>query len=457
MAYRKLKFSFARKNIAKKGFIRDFKVRLLGEGCSLNKPEFEAVIEAFRGLYFLKTGKEESELIKQPGFSKWWLGKRLPDDDHRDKIKLVFPDLFEKWFGLERYTNRLQLHLASLDLFSMANECSCNDKKVKTYCEKCLLIAKQEAKLILDNIHEDWRPTKTGYSDIVDLCISGPKERSGLNVEEVRFYKNTACKPGYHVPRKEDYREKINYNLDLTDTSFIGLQIPEEILSVYQDGNPLSVCSFLFLLIGLNLKCDVKYRDDLILDFFTALNCASIVLFHRHYGFIGHDTDTDSVDKRVQSLFLSFQEYLFNPDEKNMESKTNKVGKNATEKNNSETEPRLEVDTVYFQRKNYCDQLSDEFLLLLSEVLGLNKDDLCKDLGRSDSYESFFLNIYEEITDSKHRYFEIFKITGLQKEEIQKEFKSMVQNPFNITYEPNSKNWQKPSPYNVEPETKIVY
>lgn len=431
----------------KRGFARDFKIRLLGEGCCLVNPDFDDVDDAFTAAYNLKNVKDSKyKFLEQSGFSKWWLGKCFPSKVHKDAIELVFPDLFNKWFNLERVTSRFELHLTSIDIFSSAGMCSCKNRKVKEYdfeenCKICSLTAITGANEVLHRIHEDWRPTITGYNNILDLCISGPKKRSGVNIAKNRFFDEVAIESEYSDRPEPDLREKVNYNLDLVETSFVGLPIPPKIYDAYQEDNLFSVCDFLFLLIGLNLKCNVEYKNDLILDFLTALNCAALILFKKHGTINNH---TSEIRNRIRLLFSDFQEYFFAIGEKSLKDKL------------SEKDPVFQREVINILNNDISYQLSDKYISFLSEVLGLNEDETFKYLkehshlinntGKRGEYHQFS-NIYQSFSEFKERYFKIMEITGLPEEKIKRTFKKMLKYPFSSSILPNSEEWQKPSPY----------
>lgn len=296
---RRAKLNFATKEIVIRGFARELKYILLkGENQDPKNPEFTRVANALNNLitekYRNNSEKDKfsyTDLISSSGFSNWWAGKKYPEPENRAKIDLLIPGLLGKWFDRKNFKNRMQLHLASLDIFLMPSICNCspNEKQanqnLKKLCNKCLVEAQTDAESILKKIHEDWQPQYTEKSTY-DVSISGPKNRTD------KFHSSS-----------------IDFDLSLEEPSFVGLEIPYQILNSYQEGNPYSVVEFLFLLIGLDMKTACEYRNDLILDFMTALNCSALMLFIKHKKiFTG---PTDNIENKTQKIVSDIYELLY--------------------------------------------------------------------------------------------------------------------------------------------------
>lgn len=352
---------FLTREISIRGFTREFKRALLGDKADLQEQEYEKVADAFHRLWD-RRHSEEVSFIGSSGFSKWWKGQTYPGSDWRERIDKLFPGLSQKWFDRTKFSNRLQMHLASMDLFHLSRDCICKEKiklddAGEGYCQKCLSQAVLEAERILFSIHADWEPTKIGFKNIHDLCISGPEERAGNNpvmdlvkwllhekssesandkmfplgrkskwqliLNEVKSYFDTDIKAQVQAQRHNENLHvwnsikdintqdvlddsNISYDLSLGATSFVGVPLPKKIVKVHQVANPLSIIPFLLILLCLDLRAlKGDYRDDLILDFMSALNCGCFLL---EAGAINDSVDSE---ERILQLFMYVSEYFY--------------------------------------------------------------------------------------------------------------------------------------------------
>jgi len=443
-SHNKAKNNFRTKEIAIRGFVRDLKSRLLsGQEYSLEKGEYRLVAKAFEMLtsridvslldefYDEETKTYEISFVESSCYSKWWNGHQYPDNRNKKLIEMLFPGLLCKWFDRSNFRDRLQLHMASLDLFSFSDNCNCEYKKASAstlYCEKCLTEALNEASWIIKAIHQDWKPEKTGFNKIIDVCITGPIERSGLNVSKNKF------------DSIEDPREQVDFNLSLGATSFVGLNLPKNVVELYQDENSLSVVVFLFSLIALDFKTESEYRDDLVLDYLTALNCAGFYLFLKH-GLLFKGT-LDPLEDKLQYMLLYSSEFFYDEPidlKKALTGFEDLIGNSPEEYESLQTSidyPMIHFDChsgfklteIFFEIMNFS--LTKEELKNFME----NIKDYCFAEYDSNSIVDEYLaepssRVFKSFEAARARYLNLFSITGYSRKELINELSKTIKNP----------------------------
>lgn len=443
-SHNKAKNSFKTKEIAIRGFVRDLKSRILsGQDYSLEKGEYSLVAKAFEEMtgridvslldefYDEETGIYETSFVESSCYSKWWNGHQYPDKRNKKLIEILFPGLLCKWFDRSNFRDRLQLHMASLDLFSFSENCNCKYKKASAssyYCEKCLTEAVNEASWIIQAIHQDWKPEKTGYNNTIDVCISGPIERAGLNVSKNKFYSTN------------DSREQINFNLSLNASSFVGLNLPENIVNLYQDENSLSIVIFLFSLIALDIKAESEYRDDLILDYLTALNCVGFYLFLKH-GMLFNGI-LDPLEDKLQYMLLYSSEHFYDEPidlKKALMEFEESIGHSSEESEFLQTAivyPMTHFDghagfkltEIFFEIMNFS-LSKDE----LKNVMGNIKHFCSAQNGSNSIFDEYLSEPYSRVFKSfevaRERYLKIFSITGYSQKELIDVLSKTIKNP----------------------------
>lgn len=477
---RRKNVNFFTKEICIRGFARELKMLLLKDpNCSTLDPEYSSVSKAFteqlgdaiasRLKLEVLSQEDKNKLsnytfVEGPGFSNWWGGKKYPGEASKYVIDYLFPGLVAKWFDRSNFKNRMQLHLASLDLFHLSRNCNCKiegnaEAILKKQCNQCLEHALYEAEWMLSAIHNDWKPTNTRYLNQFDVCITGPEKRSGINVFETHFMSIAT----YNNPKpiKEDPREKIAYNLALEETSFIGLPIPEEVAGIYQDENIFSVVMFLFLLIGLDLETEVEYRDDLILDLMTAVNCAEIILFVKHGDFL-LSSNSDFIEQKIQDIFFHSSEYFY---DKPSDLNEKLLGYEKVCRQSNETgDPPFDFIVLPMTHIS-CHtgfKLTEVFTNILSLVINSENIDSFiaenEELTHVSSYTESkideylnkpYSNIFKSFENARRRYLSLFDVVGYTETELVKNLRSSICRPMNTNYIPG-KAPQKESPYSEE-------
>lgn len=285
------KIPFPTQEIRVKSFARELKLLLLSDqkNIGIKKPEYGKQINALNNL-MIKVGadfsyKDKGELKTSPDFisksrlSDWWNGKAIPSPAKQLNIEKSLPNLASKWFDRSSFSNRFQLHLATLDLNYI-------DSRNSSY-------AANEAWSILDKITSDWRPK--GYSNN-ELEISGPWERAG-------YHSNCLIK-------EDSIQKKIKYDLTLGPVSHVDTEVPQAIAEIYQQGNPFSIISYMFCLLCLDEERNNSgHKNDLFLDFLSALNCAHFFIYKKYRGMPPHGRDKAATN--ITKLFLHISEYYY--------------------------------------------------------------------------------------------------------------------------------------------------
>lgn len=426
---------FKSAGVAIRGFVREFKSKLLeGQRFSLNEAEYKKVANAFTKLWSEKESIE-CDFITDSYFSKWWNGAQYPGPEWRKNIDKLFPGLSAKWFERSNFQHRMQLHLASIDLFHLSRNCNCkvkkdNEAELKTYCESCLYQALSEAEGILNNIHKDWRPELTSLNT-GDVSISGPQERA-VSESATDMTKND--------------RMKIDFDLSLEESSLIGLNFPHEIMNSYHDGNPYSIVQFLFLLIGLNIKTECEYRNDLILDFMTALNCAVLLMLVKHKSIFTNPPEY--IENNIQRIAMSISEFFYETPFTVIEQFAEFEDLCIEKRNNHREDCSIVYPFTFFpdefDGQRYLDEeLSSLFLEILMFHAPLwNEKTFMEDFrARYETYEhkrteaddylsKSRLEIFKPFEAVKERYFDQFYFIGYSREELSKELNEMFVNPF---------------------------
>ena len=218
--------------IRKRGFIREFKSLLLKEHeVKQDSPQYGKVEEMLRKILCEKNEYPKDGIFSEGTYNKWWNGKGYPGKKNQKMIDAAFPGLTDKWFNRERFGNRFQRYFGCLDLpyiYSLGDSDSPGP-------------AVEQAEIVLQEIHDDWKPISTGYLGIVDICLRGPNKRGGLNVSEIFFksqYKFNENSPYPELVEPiPDERESIDYDLTIGERSFIGLSIPDYLFDVYQENS----------------------------------------------------------------------------------------------------------------------------------------------------------------------------------------------------------------------------
>ncbi len=457
---RHAKINLITKEISIRGFVRELKSLLLDNKKNIfKKAEYKAVSNAYESLvkeciksYSVAISADfQTELIGSSGYSDWWLGKKYPMPINRTNIDILIPGLVEKWFDRKYFKNRMQMHLASLDIFHMSLGCNCKTSETETglndsigqYCDKCLLEAISDAEQILNKIHKDWRPQLTGF-DTSDVCISGPKDRAVAETNEQLTSQTESYKA------KEE-RMKIDFDLSLEKSSLIGLNFPYQIMKTYHDGNALSVVQFLFLLICMNIKTECEYRNDLILDFMTALNCAALLMFVKHKSI--YTNPFDYIENNIQKIVMSVSE-LFYEESFHIKELLNDFEnicidneKNGTKMDSSVVYPFTHFPEYLDDKKYFDEEISSVFFEILEFQVPYWDEKTFMDEFK-DRYETYehrktevddylsksSLEIFKPFEAAKERYFEQFHFIGYTKEQLSKELSEMFVNPFGSNF-----------------------
>lgn len=416
---RKSKTNFITKEFAVRGFARELKSRVLdGQEHSFIHPEYSKFADAYAQHISEKAScevqlhdeYEPTELINSSGYSYWWNGQKYPTPEKKAKIEAAFPGLISKWFDRKKFKTSMQVHLASLDLFQIPLRCNCkidkkSHEKVLSLCEECLDESKYESELILKEIHKKWRPFFV-EPNAGDVCVS-------------------------------DFRNNNSF-----EAQKCGLNFPYEIMSAYHEGNPYSVVQFLYLLIGLNIKTNVEYRNFLILDFMSSLNAASLLILDKYKSIFTNPSDY--IDKNIQNIFLAISELFYEESflikerlvdfenhclekrEQGFEGKDSSIVYPFTHFSDIEEEQVselffsiLEFHFPYWNERNYRELFNNEYETYDSKrMVNLNES-----IDTSSSItKSFFA--------AKEIYFEQFHFVGFSQEILSKELSDMFTNPF---------------------------
>lgn len=434
--------------MAIRGFVREFKSKLLaGKTFSQNKPEFSLVdyefskqlAENFFNNSNLRTNEQyasnQESHLDSSVFSKWWSGQRYPNPQDRDLIDILFPGLTAKWLDRSNFKNRMQVHLASLDLFDRLRSCNSLihksvSGKSQPHCDKCFPHVLTEAQWMLEAIHDDWKPVLTGYLRAIDVCISGPQSRSGFNVSKSLLEKVI------------DHRGRLDYDLSLGESSFVGLPLPEEIVNSYQSENPFSIVLFLFLLICLDFKTESEYRNDLVLDFMTALNCAGVLLYFKQAGLF--TSLPDSFEEKFQEILLHASEYFYDqPFDLNEQLFSFEKSCEASIKDGLHSS-----DSIVYPFTHFSDHagfnLSELFFNILQLVL--KEQDIhsfmedIRDHSHAKTYDKKkvddylaqpYLQIFKALESARERYLKHFDIIGYSRNELITELSNFASCPVN--------------------------
>ncbi|MCF6188898.1 MAG: hypothetical protein L3J51_00300 [Cocleimonas sp.] len=233
------------KSIRAKGFSRELKSILLKREFVLgDTQEYEKVLSA---LNIIMNSTDADDFICSGRFSRWWRGLSLPEPKKQIEIDKAFNGLANKWFGRSKFTNRFQLYLSSIDFKTIKKQ-----------------YAQNEAIESLGRITEDWAP-KISEDGCAYLSISGPSSRAGYR------YSNTHS-------RITDSRQHEQYDLTIGAASYAGIDIPKFIAGIYQRYYFGSIIPYMFCLLCTNTDNESNYKNDLLLDFLTALNCIDFIL-----------------------------------------------------------------------------------------------------------------------------------------------------------------------------------
>jgi len=302
--YRKIitkkKHPFPTHEVRAKSFARELKDRLFDEQNNINIESFgyEKQIDALNKLMFEASAdlslkaKEKAEpptdFTSKSRLCAWWKGKSIPSPANQLDIESLFPYLPAKWFDRCTFNNRFQLHLATLDLNYI-------DSKDSSYADN-------DALSILNKIISDWRPK--GYSNN-ELEISGPWERAGYQPAPYTFNYHSSS-----LSKKNSAQEKIKYDLTLGPPSYVDIKLPHEISDIYQLGNPFSIIPYMFCLLCLGEdESNSGYKNDLFLDFLSALNCAHFFIYKQYRGMPPQGGDKAATN--VITIFLRVSQYYY--------------------------------------------------------------------------------------------------------------------------------------------------
>ncbi|MBL1319689.1 MAG: hypothetical protein COA63_001330 [Methylophaga sp.] len=303
IAKKKRNKPFPTQEFRAKSFARELKVLLFPDEdrVNLKKQEYRKYIDALNEAMFKAEvdfsykingkSKTSDEFISKSRLSDWWHGKSIPEPKKQVDIEKAFPNLAAKWFDRCNFSNRFQLHLATLDLHYI-------DSKDSNY-------AHNEASSIIDKIIEDWKPKRSNR-----LKISGPKKRNGYDIEQHVTAEMFMPESNAAFLAECKIKAKIKYDLSLGPASYVDSLIPEGISNMYQEGNPLSIVPYMFCLLCLGADDDSNYKHDLFLDFLSVLNCAHFLVSKQ----AGRVTfiQNDDVGTSILKLFFLVDEYYYN-------------------------------------------------------------------------------------------------------------------------------------------------
>ncbi len=251
------------KSIRVKGFSRELKSTLLKKKVQLgDSQEYEKVTSALNIVMKSKDAnfsyKRKNEVITKDDYisknrySEWWRGKAILEPKIQVEMNSAFDGLANKWFGRSIITNRFQLYLSSLDFKSLSDEQHAQNEAIES----------------LGSITEDWRP-KISDNGCAYISISGPSSRAGY------LYSPAHSKI-------TDPRQHEQYDLTIGIPSYTGIDIPQYIADIYQKYYFGSIIPYMFCLLCTNTDNDSNYKNDLLLDFLTALNCIDFILKDEH-------------------------------------------------------------------------------------------------------------------------------------------------------------------------------
>jgi hypothetical protein len=296
---------FITKQISTRAYVRELKSKLTGlkDDNLYKKANYKAVSEAFSALVIDK-GLPEVEFITESGFSQWWNAKKFPQFG-RAEIDVLFPELSEKWLDRASYSNRMQMHLTSLDslycisgyhhrLFSKVMSSGCGEKEIPSPSE-----AFERIHEIFNSLHEDWRPRI--HNGCFDIYLSGPKKEQATFQSQLSAFE--------YLKRINSSEGKVEFDFSRNEQHFIGLNLPIEIARIYQSHNPFSLPIFLFVLLCLNFETENEYRSDLVIDFLTSLACVSVLAKNEidDFAFVRDHT----LDPPVHQLYTGILDLLF--------------------------------------------------------------------------------------------------------------------------------------------------
>lgn len=301
-AKKKTNNPFPTQEVRAKSFARELKALLLpNEECvNLKDQEYRKYIEALNDAMFRVDAdfsyehngesKISPDYISKSRLSDWWHGKSIPEPSKQVDIEKAFPNLATKWFDRSHFSNRFQLHLATLDLHYI-------DSKDSKYADN-------EAATLIKKIIDDWKPKKSNR-----LEISGPKKRGGYNLDQHVAAKMFMPEANVDFLAECEVKSKIKYDLSLGPVSYVDSLIPEGISNMYQEGNPLSIVPYMFCLLCLGADDDSNYKHDLFLDFLSVLNCAFFLVYKQAGGMIF--IPNDDIGTSILKLFFQVNEYYY--------------------------------------------------------------------------------------------------------------------------------------------------
>jgi hypothetical protein len=256
---------FITKQISTRAYVRELKSKLTGlKGDNLyKKANYKAVSEAFSALV-IDNGLPETDFITESGFSQWWNARKFPQFG-RAEIDILFPELSEKWLDRASYSNRMQMHLTSLDslycisdyhhdLFSRVISSGSGENELPSPS-----LAFERIHEIFNRIHEDWKPRI--HDGAFDIYITGSKK------EQAAFESKISASE--YLKRINSPQGKVEFDFSRNEKHYIGLNLPIEVARIYQSHNPFSLPIFLFVLLCLNFETENEYRSDLVIDFFN--------------------------------------------------------------------------------------------------------------------------------------------------------------------------------------------
>jgi len=405
--YRKIttknKHLFPTYEVRAKSFSRELKSHLLDRQGNINIENFgyekqidtlnNLMFEARADLPFKSKEKVEpsTDFTSKSRLSAWRKGKSIPSPANQLDLENLFPYLPAKWFDRSTFNNRFQLHLATLDL-------KCIDSKDSTY-------AANDASSILNKIISDWMPK--GYSNN-ELEISGPWERAGYQPMPYTF--------DYHsqILIKEDpVKGKIKYDLTLGPISYVDIKIPLEISEVYQQGNPFSIVPYMFCLLCLSEEQgNSNYKNDLFLDFLSALNCAHFFIFKHTGGMVPHGSD--KVGSSVIKLFLRVSEFYYD-DHWSPENQKQRHSKHLVALKKAKTEgvpPSSPFNIDLFNHPSVF--LSD----ILQEIIYDEEQYASLQSSEKDEFQKVLANAAISLTHFRKFYVNLYKISGLTEKEV---------------------------------------
>jgi len=335
--------------------------------------------------------KDKVDFISKSRFSGWWNGTSIPEEKKQADIEKVFPNLTNKWFERERFSNRFQLHLATLDLHFIGSQ--------------DINYAHNQASIILNKIRFDWEP----QNSIGHIKISGPQERAGYDSHQYTsirtsdFYASLVGQERINIISRQG---KIRYDLSLGGTSCPGISIPSYITEIYHPEVPSSIIPYLFCILCLcEDEENSNFKHDLFLDFLSAINC---------YYFLAKDL----TGSKLLPLFINIFDYYYDDYWSPLNKKLRDDGRARQKqelKNDSEEETHsITLDYLLSSFHDPAYRLADTLEKFIKEETKYFSFDDASD----DSLYKMTVSVPKLLINLRKFYIDLYRISGLTENQI---------------------------------------